>query len=107
MHRDEYNHGCQRTIKIERMEDDSRPAWLKWALGAVGLGAVAGSAFINLWIALAILGLAILLFGGYLLFRWWSRKRASRKIIEAHEGVGQGVSEAERRAELDALLQRF
>lgn len=90
------------------MDDESRPAWLKWGLGAVGLGAIAGSAAISLWVAVAILVLALLLFGGYFLFRWWSRRSKGDKIIRGvGQEAGQGLSEAERRAQLDSLLQKF
>jgi len=90
------------------MDEESKPGWLKWGLGLVGLGAIAGSATISIWIAVIILLLAVLLFGGLLFLRRWSRKRSGRRVIEnVGQESSQAVTEAERRAELDNLLERF
>jgi hypothetical protein len=90
------------------MDEDSKPGWLKWSLGAIGLAAVAGSAAISLWVGVAILLLALLLFGGLFLVRWWLGKRRGGELTRGvGEGSPQAVSQADRKAELDSMLQRF
>jgi hypothetical protein len=62
-----------------------------------------------MWIVVVIiLVLALLLFGGLFLLRWWLRKKNSQRIIgDVGSGSTQAVSKADRKAELDSLLQRF
>jgi len=97
------------------MEDDSkyRNAAIL-GLGAVGLGAIATALAVpkfGVWIALIILVLGVLIFGGYYL---WQRSRSrdnSRKFeyaIEAQTAaVPTAVSDPNKRAALDKLRQKF
>jgi ImcF (intracellular multiplication and macrophage-killing)-related protein len=97
------------------MEDDSKTNGLiKIGLGAVGLGAVATAVAVpkyGIWIALIILTLALLLFGGYFL---WQRSRARRKrelftsAIEAQTAAAPtAISDPNKRASLDKVRQKF
>src|SRR5258707_1163769 len=94
------------------MEDDSRLGGLvKWGLGALGLGAIVAGFEYGIWIAVAILVLAILLFGSY--FLWW-RLRARRRreqfsaAIEAQTSEApKSISDPNSRARLDQLRQKF
>ena len=100
------------------MEDDSKiQSLVKWALGALGLGAVASVVAIpklgilSLWIGLTILFLALLLFGGYF---WWQRRQAKRRreqfssAIEAQTAAApKAISDPNKRAALDRVRQKF
>ena len=87
---------------------------MKVGLGAVGLGAVASVVAVpkfGIWIALIIIVLALLLFGGYFL---WQRSRAGRKrelftsAIEAQTSVAPtAISDPNKRASLDKVRQKF
>src|SRR6266480_5855438 len=97
------------------MEDESRiGSFMKWGLGALGLGAVAAIFTVpeyGILIAVAIVVLAVLLFGGY--FLWW-RLRARRRreqfsaAIEAQTSAApKSISDPNSRARLDQLRQKF
>lgn len=97
------------------MDDDSRVQTLvKCGLGALGLGAVAAAIFIpksGIWIALFILLLALLLFGGYYL---WHRAQARHRreqftsaIEEQTSAVPRAISDPNKRADLDKVRQKF
>ncbi|HWD91485.1 MAG TPA: type VI secretion protein IcmF/TssM N-terminal domain-containing protein [Verrucomicrobiae bacterium] len=97
------------------MEDDSKTKGLiKVGLGAVGLGAVATAVAVpkfGIWIALMIVVLALLLFGGYFL---WQRSHAKRKrelftsAIEAQTAAAPtAISDPNKRASLDKVRQKF
>ncbi len=98
------------------MDDDSQFGGLvKWALGATGLGAVAAVFSIpfpyGLYVAGLILVLAVLLFGGYFL---WRRLRAQREreqfssAIEAQTTAApKAISDPTKRADLDRVRQKF
>src|SRR5882672_4340090 len=97
------------------MDDESRiGALVKWGLGALGLGgalAVFSAPEYGIWIVLAILLLAVLLFGGYFL---WSRLRGRRRrehftaAIEAQTSAApKSISDPNARAKLDQLRQKF
>ena len=65
------------------MDDDSKvQSFVKYALGALGLGAFASVVAIpklgmlSLWIILIVIVLALLLFGGYF---WWQRRAAKKR----------------------------
>jgi len=98
------------------MEDDSKfGSMVKWGLGAVGLGA-AGAVFglprpYGIWVAVGILVLALLLFGGYFLFRRIRARRRSRAFTSAIEtqtaSAPKAISDPNQRAALDKLRQKF
>jgi hypothetical protein len=97
------------------MEDDSKSKGIiNWMLGAMGLGAV-GVAFTipkyGIWLALAIVVLALLLFGAYFLYRRLKARRQSRHFegaIQAQTaGSPRAISDPNRRAALDKLRQKF
>ena len=97
------------------MEDDSKSKGIiNWMLGAMGLGAV-GVAFTvpkyGLWLALAIVVLALLLFGAYFLYRRLKARRQSRQFegaIQAQTADSpRAISDPNRRAALDKLRQKF
>jgi len=87
---------------------------VKWGLGALGLGAIAAAVTIpkfGIWVGLAILLLAVLLFGGYYLWRWARQRRQSRQLTGGVTGqagaVPKTISDPKQRAELDDLRQKF
>jgi hypothetical protein len=97
------------------MDDDSRIGGLvKWGFGALGLGAIVAAFSVpgyGIWIAVAIVVLAVLLFGGYFL---WSRLRSRRRrehftsAIEAQTSAApKSISDPNARAKLDQLRQKF
>src|SRR3954447_26215044 len=97
------------------MDDDSRIGSLvKWGFGALGLGAIVAAFSVpgyGTWIAVAIVVLAVLLFGGYFL---WSRLRGRRRrelftsAIEAQTSAApKSISDPNARAKLDQLRQKF
>ncbi len=98
------------------MEDNSTFAGGgRWVLGAVGLGSL-GSAFLlpypySLIIALSIVVLFVLFFGGYML---WQRRKARREreqftsAVEAQTAAAPKViSDPTQRANLDRVRQKF
>ncbi len=97
------------------MEDDSKyKSLVKGGLGVLGLGVVASVFAIpkyGIWIALAILVLALLLFGGYYLWQRTRERRQSenfRSAIEAQtSAVPKNISDPNKRAALDRLRQKF
>jgi len=99
------------------MEDDSKfGGMVKWGLGAVGLGAfVAVVSFDNkkhgIYVALAILVLFLLIFGGYYLWRRMRARRQSKMFSSAIEAqtaaAPRAISDPNRRAALDKLRQKF
>jgi hypothetical protein len=98
------------------MDDNSRfGAPVKYALGAVGLGAAA-SAFAlpapyGIWVAATILVLFLLLFGGYFLWRRMQAKRQREQFSAALEAqtaaAPKSISDPNKRAALDKLRQKF
>jgi hypothetical protein len=100
------------------MDDDSKvQSFVKYALGALGLGAFASVVAIpklgmlSLWIALIIIVLALLLFGGYF---WWQRRAAKKRrelftsAIETQTAAApKAISDPNKRASLDKLRQKF
>lgn len=97
------------------MEDDSKTRNLiKAGFGAIGLGAVGAAVAVpkyGIWIALVILILAVLLFGGYYL---WQRHRAKRQreqftsAIESQTAAAPvAISDPNKRASLDKVRQKF
>ena len=101
------------------MDDDSKTqSMVKWALGAMGLGALAslglgpklGWTYVLL-IVLAIVVLALVLFGGYYL---WQRRRARRQREQFTSAIEQqtaaaprAISDPNKRASLDKVRQKF
>ncbi|HEY5910484.1 MAG TPA: type VI secretion protein IcmF/TssM N-terminal domain-containing protein [Verrucomicrobiae bacterium] len=87
---------------------------VKWGLGAAGLGAVASAVFLRpygIFVAVVVLVLAVLLFGGYYL---WRRMRARREreqftsAIEAQTAATpKAISDPNKRADLDRVRQKF
>jgi hypothetical protein len=88
---------------------------VKWALGATGLGAVSAAFFLphpyGIIVAITILLFALLLFGGYFL---WRRRRARREreqfssAVEAQTAATpKAISDPNRRADLDRVRQKF
>src|SRR4029077_9087448 len=88
---------------------------LLWGLGVIGLGAVASAVFlpfpIGIVVALSVLLLALLLFGGFFL---WRRIRARREreqfssAIEAQTAATpKAISDPRQRADLDRVRQKF
>src|SRR5436190_3210216 len=98
------------------MEDDSKVQTLvKAGLGTLGLGAIAAALVlprpVGFWIALVILVLALLLFGGYYL---WQRQRARRQreqfssAIETQTAAApRAISDPKKRADLDKVRGKF
>lgn len=100
------------------MDDDSKvQSFVKWALGALGVGGVATVVAIPklgiwaLWVGLAILLLALVLFGGYF---WWQRRAAKKQreqftsAIEAQTSAApKAISDPNKRASLDKVRQKF
>jgi hypothetical protein len=88
---------------------------VKYVLGAVGLGAVASvfalPAPYGIWVAVAILVLFLLLFGGYFLWRRMQAKRQREQFSAALEAqtaaAPKSISDPNKRAALDKLRQKF
>src|SRR5690242_19110085 len=98
------------------MEDDSQfGRFLKWGLGAVGLGAVAAIVVLPkayaLWVILAIILLFLLLFGAYFLWRRLRAKESRGKIRDVFDGEKVSrpgkVSDPNALAKLKDLRQKF
>ncbi len=97
------------------MDDESKLSLkVKAGLGAIGLGAVGGAFAVpryGIWIALGILLLFLLLFGGYFLWRrLTARKKREQFSSEIHARSAetpQAISDPNKRAELDKLRQKF
>src|SRR6185369_7555459 len=100
------------------MDDESQVGrTIKWALGALGLGTLAAVVGVPIygpwlmWVALAILLLALLLFGGY--FLWWrlrsrrEHRRFSAAIQTQTAAAPKSISDPNSRAKLDQLRQKF
>lgn len=87
----------------------------KAAAGAVGLGAVASyfvfPGKVGLIVALSIVLLFVLCFGGYYYWRRWRERRSSRRFeaaVEAQTAAApRTISDPIKRAELDRLRQKF
>jgi hypothetical protein len=97
------------------MDDDSKTnVLIKCGLGMLGLGAIAAAVSIpkiGIWVALAILLLALLLFGGYYLWRRMRLRQQQQVLssgVEAQAGaVPKTISDPRQRADLDALRRKF
>ncbi|MEY2428548.1 MAG: type secretion system protein ImpL, partial [Verrucomicrobiota bacterium] len=97
------------------MDDDSKiQSFVKWGLGALGLSSVVSAVaipHIGIWVALFILALALLLFGGYYL---WQRSKARRQreqftsaIEEQTAAAPRTISDPKKRADLDKVRGKF
>jgi hypothetical protein len=98
------------------MDDDSPlGGMMKWALGVAGICAVASLFLLpspyGIYVAVAILILFLLLFGGYFL---WRRSRVRRQreqfssAIEAQTAAApKSISDPNKRADLDRIRQKF
>lgn len=97
------------------MEDSKFGSMVKWGLGAVGLGAVGAVVGLprpfGFWVALALLILALLFFGGYFLWRRVRARRQSKAFSSAIEAqtaaAPRAISDPNQRAALDKLRQKF
>jgi hypothetical protein len=98
------------------MEDDSKFGnVVKFGLGAVGLGGVVAAVTLpkpfGIWVAVIILVLALLFFGGYYLWRRLRARRRSRAFSSAIEAqtaaAPKAISDPNQRAALDKLRQKF
>jgi hypothetical protein len=97
------------------MDDDSKVKTLvKCGLGMLGLGAIAAAVTIpkiGIWVALAILLLALIFFGGYYLWRRMRLRRQQQVLssgVEEQAGaVPKTISDPRQRADLDALRRKF
>ncbi len=98
------------------MEDDTKfGSMAKWGLGAVGLGGfaavIAAPSSFKIWVAVAILVLFILCFGGYFLWRRLRARRQSKMFSSAIEAqtsaAPRAISDPNQRAALDKLRQKF
>jgi IcmF-related N-terminal domain len=97
------------------MDDDSKVNLLvKCGLGMLGLGAIAAAVTIpriGIWVALAILLLALIFFGGYYLWRRMRLRRQQQALssgVEQQAGaVPKTISDPRQRADLDALRRKF
>ncbi len=98
------------------MDDDSKfGGMLKWGLGAVGLGSVAAVFTLpkpfGIWVAVAIIVLFLLIFGGYYLWRRMRARRQSKMFSSAIEAqtaaAPKAISDPNQRAALDKLRQKF
>jgi len=73
------------------MEDDSNSKTImSWFLGVTGLGAVAAAVTMphfGIWLAVAIIVLALLIFGAYFLYRRLRARSQSRKAREQREST--------------------
>ena len=91
------------------------PTPVKWILGATGAGALIGTGTAisaGHWQFLAmLLGLLVLLVGGYLLWTAWRRKKQNAKLggeLQQHSTAApRGLSDPGQRARLDDLRKKF
>ena len=94
-------------------EDSNKQGLVMWGLGLLGLGGVVAAVTIpkiGIWIALAIILLALLLFGGYFLWRRAherSRRQRFSSAMEQNPAAPKSISDAGKRADLDGLRQKF
>jgi hypothetical protein len=97
------------------MDDESKiGAIVKAGAAALGLGVIATALTVpkfGLWIAITILLLAVLLFGGYYLFRRLRARRERERFSAAIEvqtsAAPKSISDPTKRAELDRVRQKF
>ncbi len=97
------------------MDDDSKTnSIIKMGLCGLGLGVLAPLAILHnttgLWIALGILVLGLLLFGGYFLWKRAAANREStnfRQGLEDVTGAPKTVSDPQQRAKLDDVRRKF
>jgi hypothetical protein len=97
------------------MDDESKQKkLLVYGMGALGLGAVAAAVAIpkiGIWVALAIILLALILFGCFFLIQRARKKKKSKDFegaIEAQTAASpRAISDPNRRAALDKLRQKF
>ena len=96
------------------MEEDSKSqGGLKWVLAAGGLGVSTPFFFLSkdiaMLIALIIVGLLIVLVGGYFLWTFWRKKRAREGFRGPIDGPGGAIPgvDAKGLAELDAMRRKF
>lgn len=88
---------------------------MKWALGATGLGAVSAVFFLDhpygIIVAVTILFFALLLFGGYFLWRRRLARREREQFSSAVEAqtaaTPKAISDPNQRADLDRVRQKF
>jgi hypothetical protein len=98
------------------MDEDSQfRKMAKWALGATGLGAVSAVVLQPNWygiiVAVTILIFALLLFGGYYLWRRRCARREREQFTSSIEtqtsATPKAISDPNRRADLDRVRQKF
>lgn len=91
--------------------DEQKPGPLEWSIGSsLGVAAVLTAVYVHkLLITLILLGLLLLLIGGYLLWRWWQRGHSEQKFSSDMEqqGGNASVRKAEQKAQLDQLRKAF
>ena len=87
---------------------------MSWFLGVTGLGAVAAAVTVphfGIWLAVAIIVLALLVFGAFFLYRRLRARRQSRNFegaVSAQTAASpRSISDPNRRAALDKLRQKF
>jgi hypothetical protein len=96
------------------MDDSKSQNLIKVGFGAIGLGAIGTAVFVpkyGIWIALIILLLALLLFGGYFLWQRLGAKRQRELFTSAIESqtaaAPVAISDPNKRASLDKVRQKF
>lgn len=97
------------------MDDDSKQKkLLVYGMGALGLGAVAAAVTIpkiGIWVALAIILFAVIIFGCFFLVLRARKKKKSKDFegaIEAQTAAApRAISDPNRKAALDKLRQKF
>lgn len=97
------------------MEQDPKATGLiRWMLGIAGLGAVAaplGLPHYGTFISLSVVGLLVILAGGFLLWQSWKRKKEKNQFTSAlnqeSASAPRGISDPNKRAKLDDLRRRF
>ncbi|HTV42658.1 MAG TPA: type VI secretion protein IcmF/TssM N-terminal domain-containing protein [Candidatus Sulfotelmatobacter sp.] len=97
------------------MDDDSKQKnILVYGMGALGLGAVVAAITIpkiGIWVALAIILFALIIFGCYFLIQRARKKKKSKDFegaIESQTAASpRAISDPNRRAALDKLRQKF